>query len=176
MDRSCSKAHVHQVGAKHCSQHANIALHNSCRPIRTIAKTLANSAEIKVLYGGTLVANGCGMAKSNSKKIVKVHDWRGELKRVELECGHLVERSICADRPLPKSNKLSCGSCTQDATPPKGWSEGDEVFWTKFSSDGVKYQCKSCHRISVGRQVTEFMHHPPCAERKAQDTLTSSPK
>lgn len=55
------------------------------------------------------------MAKSNSKKIVKVHDWSGTLKRIELECGHTIERSVHEGRPLPKSNKLTCGECT--ATP-----------------------------------------------------------
>ncbi len=51
------------------------------------------------------------MAKTNSKKIVKVHEWRGTLKKVELECGHLVERQVYEGCPLPKTNKLSCDEC-----------------------------------------------------------------
>jgi hypothetical protein len=51
------------------------------------------------------------MKKNNSKKIVKVHDWRGELKRVELACGHFVERAVRSDRPFPKSGKLTCDRC-----------------------------------------------------------------
>lgn len=51
------------------------------------------------------------MKKNNSRKIVKVHEHRGDLKRIELDCGHFVERSVWSGRPLPKSGRLACGSC-----------------------------------------------------------------
>lgn len=63
-----------------------------------------------------MFAMGCGMAKSSSKKIVKVREWRGTLKRIELECGHWVERAIYDGKPLPKSNRLSCDRCSNPAT------------------------------------------------------------
>lgn len=49
------------------------------------------------------------------KKIVHVHAWKGDLKRVELACGHIVERLIWQHRPLPKDRKLACDICTQMA-------------------------------------------------------------
>jgi hypothetical protein len=45
---------------------------------------------------------------SPSKKIVAIHPWRGDLVRVELSCGHFVEKSRSR---IPKSNKLACADC-----------------------------------------------------------------
>jgi len=57
-------------------------------------------------------AEGEFVMKNNySRKIVEVHEWRGDLKRVELQCGHFVERAVWSGRPLPKSNRLACDSC-----------------------------------------------------------------
>lgn len=49
------------------------------------------------------------------KKIVHVHAWKGDLKRVELACGHIVERSVSQHRPLPKDRMLGCDTCVQMA-------------------------------------------------------------
>lgn len=51
------------------------------------------------------------MKKNNRRKIVKIHEYRGDLKKVELDCGHFVERAVWSGRSLPKSNKLACDRC-----------------------------------------------------------------
>lgn len=66
---------------------------------------------VGMMHAYTLV-----MATPNySKKIVKVHEYKGDLKMVELSCGHRVERSVWSGRPLPKSGKLTCHHCADAA-------------------------------------------------------------
>jgi hypothetical protein len=48
------------------------------------------------------------MPNSPSKKIVAIHPWRGDLVRVELACGHFIEKSKAL---IPKSNRLACENC-----------------------------------------------------------------
>jgi hypothetical protein len=47
-----------------------------------------------------------------------------------------------------------------------------DKWWTKDSKYGVKYQCSSCGKITLGQDNDAYMHWPTCDRRKTAETGT----